>query len=157
LKDTVLFEGQTIRLDPGLDLDYGPYVYNWSDGSVSPDLEVAESNTYKLDVEDNIGCTAIDSAVVLVKPIGIESPNAFSPLSGNENNRFYLKEINVIASFDMYIYNRWGELMYKTNKPGYANGWDGTFNGEDCPVGAYVWVLMLNGEMKEKGNVVLVR
>jgi len=157
LRDTILFEGQTIRLDPGLDLDYGPYAYKWSDGSVSPDLEVGESNTYKLDVEDNIGCIASDSAVVVVKPVGIESPNAFSPLSGNENNRFYLKEINVIESFEMYIYNRWGELMYKTNEPGYANGWDGTYNGEDCPVGAYVWVLMLNGELKEKGNVILVR
>jgi len=153
----VIFEGQTITLDPELNPDYGPYVYDWSDGSVLPQLEVSESGVYKLKVEDNIGCIAIDTVMVEVKPIGIESPNAFTPLSKNENDRFYLKDINVTEKFEMYIYNRWGELMYKTKEAGYANGWDGTYNGEDCPVGAYVWVLMLDGEVKEKGNVILVR
>ncbi len=153
----VIFEGQTITLDPELNPDYGPYVYDWSDGSVLPQLEVSESGVYKLKVEDNIGCVAIDTVMVEVKPIGIESPNAFTPLSKNENDRFYLKDINVTEKFEMYIYNRWGELMYKTKEAGYANGWDGTYNGEDCPVGAYVWVLMLDGKVKEKGNVILVR
>ncbi len=153
----VIFEGETLILDPDLDPDYGPYVYDWSDGSVLPQLEVIESGTYKLSVEDNIGCIAKDSVVVQVKPIGIESPNAFTPLSNNENDRFYLKDINVIDKFEMYVYNRWGELLYKTNEPGYASGWDGTYRGEDCPVGAYVWVVMLDGEIKEKGTVILVR
>ncbi|MCZ4695857.1 hypothetical protein DWB61_14515 [Ancylomarina euxinus] len=153
----VIFEGQTITLDPELNPDYGPYVYDWSDGSVLPQLIVSESGVYKLKVEDNIGCIAIDTVMVEVKPIGIESPNAFTPLSKNENDRFYLKDINVTEKFEMYIYNRWGELMYQTKEAGYANGWDGTYNGEDCPVGAYVWVLMLDGEVKEKGNVILVR
>ncbi|MGZ2370276.1 immunoglobulin domain-containing protein [Ancylomarina sp. YFZ004] len=153
----VIFEGQTITLDPELNPDYGPYVYDWSDGSVLPQLVVSESGIYKLKVEDDIGCIAIDTVMVEVKPIGIESPNAFTPLSENENDRFYLKDINVTEKFEMYIYNRWGELMFQTNEAGYANGWDGTYNGDDCPVGAYVWVLMLDGEMKEKGNVILVR
>ena len=47
--------------------------------------------------------------------------------------------------------------MYKTNEPGYAGGWDGTYRGKDCPVGTYVWVVMLDGEMKEKGTVTLLR
>lgn len=153
----VIFEGQTIVLDPDLNPDYGPYVYDWSDGSVLPQLEVGETNTYKLKVVDNIGCVATDSVDVVVKPIGIESPNAFTPLSKNENDRFYLKDINITDKFEMYIYNRWGELLYKTNEAGYANGWDGTYKGEDCPVGAYVWVVMLDGKVKEKGNVILVR
>ncbi|WP_372639515.1 gliding motility-associated C-terminal domain-containing protein [Ancylomarina sp.] len=153
----VIFEGETLTLDPELDPDYGPYIYDWSDGSVLPQLVVSESGTYKLSVEDNIGCIATDTVKVEVKPIGIESPNAFTPLSNNENDHFYLKDINVIDKFEMYIYNRWGELMYKTTEPGYANGWDGTYKGEDCPVGAYVWVVMLDGEIKEKGTVILVR
>jgi gliding motility-associated-like protein len=153
----VIFEGETLTLDPELDPDYGPYVYDWSDGSILPQLVVSESGTYKLSVEDNIGCIAIDTVDVQVKPIGIESPNAFTPLSNNENDHFYLKDINVIDKFEMYIYNRWGELMYQTNEPGYANGWDGTYKGEDCSVGAYVWVVMLDGEIKEKGTVILVR
>ncbi|RXQ96784.1 T9SS type B sorting domain-containing protein [Ancylomarina salipaludis] len=153
----VIFEGETYTLDPDLDPDYGPYVYDWSDGSVLPQLVVTESGIYKLKIEDNFGCVATDSVAIEVKPIGIEAPNAFTPLSKNENDHFYLKDINVTDKFEMYIYNRWGELLYKTNEAGYANGWDGTYKGADCPVGAYVWVLMLDGKVKEKGNVILVR
>ena len=153
----VIFEGQTITFAPNLDPDYGPYVYDWSDGSVLSELEVGKSGVYKLKVVDNLGCIAKDTVEVLVKPIGIEAPNAFTPLSGNENDRFYLKDINVTDKFEMYIYNRWGELMYKTDEVGYATGWDGTYKGKACPIGAYVWVVMLDGKVKEKGNVILVR
>jgi len=157
LRDTLIFEGESVSLNPDLDENYGPYVYNWDNGSVMPELEVDESNTYRLTVEDNIGCVAQDSAVVVVKPIGIESPNAFSPGSGNENDHFYLKEINIQESFEMYIYNRWGEMVHKTSEAGYSGGWDGTYRGKKCPSGVYVWILILNGKMTEKGNVVLVR
>lgn len=37
------------------------------------------------------------------------------------------------------IFNRWGELVFSSNETG--TGWDGTFNGADCPAGTYVWIL----------------
>tara|TARA_R110001583_G_scaffold25760_11_gene93164 strand:- start:22564 stop:32487 length:9924 start_codon:yes stop_codon:yes gene_type:complete len=155
----VIFEGQTVTLEPDLNPDYSPFVYDWSDGSVLPQLEVSESGVYKLKVEDNLGCIATDTVEVLVKPIGIEAPNAFTPngTPRSQNNYFFLKDINVTDKFDMYIYNRWGELLYKTSEPGESGGWDGTYKGANCPVGTYVWVVFLDGKMKEKGTVTLLR
>ena len=157
LRDTLIFEGESVLLNPDLNEDFGPYIYDWDTGEISPELEVFESNTYRLSVEDGNGCVAVDSAIVVVKPIGIESPNAFTPGAGNENDRFYLKKINIEETFELYIYNRWGELMHRTSEAGYSGGWDGTYRGEKCPTGVYVWVLILNGEATEKGHMVLVR
>ncbi len=153
----IIFEGQTVTLDPDLNSDFGPYVYEWSDGSVLPQLEVSESDTYSLKVVDKIGCVATDTVVVEVKPVGIESPNAFTPGSGNENDRFYLKEINIDKKFEFYVYNRWGELMHRSTEAGYGGGWDGTYRGEKCPTGVYVWILILDGKATEKGYMTLVR
>ncbi|RXQ96785.1 T9SS type B sorting domain-containing protein [Ancylomarina salipaludis] len=157
LPGILIFEGQTVTLDPDLNSDFGPYVYEWSDGSVLPQLVVSESDTYSLKVVDKIGCVATDTVVVEVKPVGIESPNAFTPGSGNENDRFYLKEINIDKDFEFYVYNRWGELMHRSTEAGYGGGWDGTYRGKKCPTGVYVWILIMDGKAMEKGYMTLVR
>ncbi|MDE5418739.1 gliding motility-associated C-terminal domain-containing protein [Labilibaculum sp. DW002] len=157
LKDTLLFEGQTITLGPNLPSEFAPYFFEWQDGSILQRLDVSEEGEYILKVEDNIGCTTIDTSYVTVKPVGIEAPNAFIPLGDDDNNRFYLKEINVIEEFEMYVYDRWGELLFKTKEAGRNGGWDGKYKGKLCPAGAYVWVAFINGELTNKGTFVLVR
>ena len=41
---------------------------------------------------------------------------------------------------EVSVYNRWGELLFYDNN-GYANEWDGKFNGEELPVGTYYYVI----------------
>ncbi|NOU59796.1 T9SS type B sorting domain-containing protein [Marinifilum caeruleilacunae] len=153
-----IFEGQTVTIAPNLPLEYSPYFFEWQDGSILQRYEASETGIYKLIVQDNLGCTAIDSVEIDVKPVGLESPNAFTPNSNNENDRFYLKDINYdIEKFEMYVYNRWGELLYTTNEVGRNGGWDGKYNGNLCPAGAYVWMVFINGELTNKGTFMLIR
>lgn len=160
-RPVTILEGQTVTLAPNLPLEYSPYYFEWEDGkegSIFQRYEVSETGKYKLTVTDNLGCIAKDSVNVEVKPVGIESPNAFTPGSDNENSKFYLKDINYdIEKFEMYVYDRWGELLFKTNETGLNGGWDGTYKGKLCPAGAYVWVAFINGELTNKGTFVLVR
>jgi len=68
-----------------------------------------------------------------------------------------------VDKFKMYIYNRWGILIYETNNPG--NGWDGKFNGSECPLGIYIWKIIYDDQDIEEhitnktllGHVTLVR
>ena len=156
-----IFEGQTVTLAPNLPLEYSPYYFEWEDGkegSILQRYEVSETGKYKLTVRDNLGCIAKDSVNVEVKPVGIESPNAFTPNSSNDNDKFYLKDINYdIEQFEMYVYNRWGELLYKTDEVGRNGGWDGKYKGKLCPAGAYVWMVFINGELTNKGTFMLIR
>ena len=62
----------------------------------------------------------------------------------------------------MQIFNRWGELLYETNNP--DKGWDGTYNGQPCIGGIYVWLIYYESEetskliqRQKKGNLLLLR
>jgi gliding motility-associated-like protein len=170
LRDTLVFEGQTVTFAPNLPSYYAPYFFEWQDGSIDQRFEVSKTGTYKLKVEDNLGCVAIDSAYVEVKPVGIESSNAFLPLSGDGiNDMFYLGDGNlnmganaderfsIIEDFEMYVYDRWGELLFKTKEQGYKGGWNGQYKGKLCPAGAYVWIVFINGDLTNKGTFMLIR
>ncbi|MFA8432995.1 MAG: gliding motility-associated C-terminal domain-containing protein [Marinifilaceae bacterium] len=157
MRDTFIYEGQRIHLDPKLDGNYGPYGYLWQDGSILGSYEASQEGTYSVSVLDQNGCEAEKSIFLEVKEKSIAAPNAFIPKGIEDNSRFYLKEVNFADDFGLYIYNRWGTLVFESHEIGYAGGWDGTYNGEKCPGGSYVWVAMVNGEMVGKGSVVLIR
>ncbi len=59
------------------------------------------------------------------KPLFI--PNSFSP-NGDGNNDLFLVFGEDIKQVDLKIFNRWGELVYKTNNQ--LAGWDGRYKGE---------------------------
>ncbi len=90
-------------------------------------------------------------------------PNAFSPNdpSGGEVCTFkaVAKERTHIKSFKMYIYNRAGALVYHSTHIDEA--WDGSFRGQPCPAGNYVYMIELvdeyEGLQHTRGSVLLIR
>ena len=59
----------------------------------------------------------------------------------------------------MYIFNRWGELIYASY---HMEPWDGTYKGEDCQLDVYIWKMNYkftdeNFFETEYGHVTLVR
>ena len=137
--------------------EFEPYRIRWQDGSTGDVLVAEKEGTYQVEVKDNIGCTASASAFLTVQKRHIAAPDAFLPKSHSENSRFYLKEVNFVGRFEMYIYDRWGELVFKTDEIGFSGGWNGTFKGMDCQSGVYVWVALADGKEVGRGTVVLVR
>jgi len=74
---------------------------------------------------------------------GLYVPNAFSPEDLNpEVAVFRPKGIN-LKSYHIEIYNRWGKLLWESDKldtnNSPAESWDGTFNGKPQPRDVYVW------------------
>lgn len=90
------------------------------------------------------GCTATDSAYVLIKGckeelIPVYFPNAFSPNNDGQNDRFrpVVKDPSIFISFRMQIFHRSGQIIFETGDP--IMGWDGTLNGSCFPVDHYAW------------------
>jgi gliding motility-associated-like protein len=85
-------------------------------------------------------------------------PNAFSP-NGDGNNDLFTVYGDGIASVDLNIFNRWGELVYETGNS--LAGWDGTYKGEMQPVGVYAYVAVItfldNSKVTKTGTVALMR
>ncbi|RVU00836.1 PKD domain-containing protein [Mucilaginibacter limnophilus] len=70
-------------------------------------------------------------------------PNAFIPSSSNASIQTFMAKGSGIKSWHMQIFNKWGQLVWETNKLGSdgepIEGWDGNYKGSPAPQGAYVW------------------
>lgn len=67
-------------------------------------------------------------------------PNAFTPGRNGINDVFGPRGEGIeLESWDMYIFNRWGQMVWQTGN--YEKFWDGNnwFTGEEVPVGTYVY------------------
>lgn len=65
-------------------------------------------------------------------------PNVFTPNGDGINDVFFITSSG-LTDFNLFIVNRWGELVFETNDPNQA--WDGTINGNKCSDGVYFYSL----------------
>ncbi len=117
------------------------------------------TSTYFLTFTNPDTCITLDTITVNVIPvIGLFFPNAFSPNMDGFNDYFAALGDSV-KSYELNIYNRWGELVFSTKD--INAGWDGVYKGEPQPQDSYVYTahaILYNNKKKDyKGIVTLVR
>lgn len=102
------------------------------------------SYTVTLRVSNQFNCsTEISKTLKIVGVPGyLYVPNAFMPNSGTEELRTFKAKGSGLASYRLSIFNKWGELLWQTDKledgrP--VEGWDGTFKSILVPQGTYFW------------------
>ena len=104
------------------------------------------------------GCCGDTSLWLPVDNISIWFPNVFIP---GEEGRFGIVSSMPLLEYEIYIYNREGLLVHRSNDP--LAPWDGTdLNGSACPQGAYVYWYRyayddLGGFHEAHGTVTLLR
>ena len=85
-------------------------------------------------------------------------PNTFTPNNDGENDLFKV-EGNFITELELYIYDRWGELVFFSDDPN--DGWDGTYKGVDLDSDTYAYyanIVCIGGlKSTEQGNITLIR
>ncbi len=135
--------------------------YLWSTNGVSSSITITSPGVYWLQVKDGYGCVGRDSIIVSKKEClkGFYMPNAFTPFKNGHNDEFKPTFGGVVKQYELSIYNRWGQLVFRTKEP--DKGWDGAFKGVEQDTGVFLWICMyqLEGESVkvEKGSAVLVR
>jgi gliding motility-associated-like protein len=70
-------------------------------------------------------------------------PNVFTPQNGDHLNNTYHVFASNYKTFQIDIYNRWGEHIFSSNDP--RKQWDGTFKGDLCVEGVYLYILSVGG------------
>lgn len=157
-----IYSGESYQMDPGGNCLY----YTWfpplglSNADVSnPAISPKVNTRYLVNGRNESGCMVKDSIDVLVLNDGyIKLPNAFTPGNGSNGTLRIIKR--GIANLKTYaIYNRWGTKVFETSD--INEGWDGSYNGEEQPMGVYVYTIeatLPNGNtISKQGNVTLVR
>ncbi len=127
------------------------YAWNFDDGNSSIDLNPAHNylspGTYHvwLYVQDIYNCSDSTSNEVIVnEEVSFYIPNAFTPDGDGFNDLFGPKGLGLSNdNFEMYIYDRWGKMHFKTND--INNLWDGTSmeTGKLCKPDVYTWVIIM--------------
>ena len=124
------------------------------------------SQQYTVVVTSDKGCRAQDSVRILVecRDSYLLLPTAFTPDNNGLNDYYFplTRGVSIIQHFA--IYNRNGQLMYSANNfaPNSRNyGWDGRYNGNPQPTGAYVYILQAlcdeGQQLTRKGSFMIIR
>lgn len=155
--DTTICSGEILDLSP-----LQPFkTYKWSTGEYGNSIQVANAGKYSLEVVDKNGCTGNDSIRVKTKTCQTEIffPNAFTPNKDGLNDNFKPLIVARPVSYQFTIYNRWGQLIFRTSEPN--KGWDGMLGNSEQEPGAYVWkcAYQFSGGKKKvtTGTVLLLR
>ncbi|HNR18871.1 MAG TPA: PKD domain-containing protein, partial [Bacteroidia bacterium] len=113
----------------------------------------------KLVVTNIAGCVSEYQQQVIVNPFYL--PNAFTPNKDGKNDFFFDPGFSLdVASYNMKIFNRWGQKFFETETP--AKTWDGSDPaGAKAPQGVYVYsidVKTKEGKSQQyNGTVTLLR
>lgn len=133
--------------------------YFWQDGSNNSQYQINEAGIYNVEVTDSHGCKATDTIVVIENCLDdIILPNSFTP-NGDGFNDIFFASGQGITSFNLKIFNRWGQIVFEGTRP--ESGWDGNFRGLPGPSGSYIFKAVYSisgGKDKEKtGTIFLIR
>lgn len=155
-----------------IDLDPGVFsTYNWFKNQVTLSytqrvLTADSEGLYEVDITNSFGCIARDQTEVVNDCVPkIVAPTAFRPTSSVPTNKdFFVYSYFITDNFQIFIYNRWGELVFQSSDRNFK--WNGTYNnaGQPLPGGTYAYIVKYvssfrpdRGVQEKHGGVALLR
>jgi gliding motility-associated-like protein len=158
----VYFTGQSSAVDAALSWELGD---GGSDSGADVEHVYLEPGVYTVTLTATAsGCTATATTTITVLdgPSVISSitvPNVFTPNGDGQNDELTLAEVG-IATVDLEVLNRWGQVVGRIERPGQA--WDArSFSGEQVPEGTYFFVMTATGadgrKHEAKGTITVLR
>jgi len=148
-------------------------LYDWQLGNGERSEEATASTVYEepglysviLVAVDDESCSYSDNfsfELQFCEPEGgcsYEFPNAFTPNGDGTNDQFSLLSNCPMESYQLRIFNRWGQLVFETEQA--DQGWDGTFEGKAAPSEVYYYTATIsdpNGNLEQRqGDLSLLR
>ncbi|MFT6245799.1 MAG: gliding motility-associated-like protein, partial [Crocinitomicaceae bacterium] len=142
----------------------GTVSYQWTPAAdvSSPTLLVPTANpsvttTFYLTGTSSDGCITTDSMMVIVKPYdGLTNEdidNLFTPNGDGKNETWFITED--LTGCSVKVYNTWGNIVFESEA--YLNDWDGTYNGDPLPEGAYYYAITCGSLESVTGSVTILR
>jgi gliding motility-associated-like protein len=136
-----------------------------SNGAIAytPESGYAGKDSFCYTLCDTINGTEFcDNAKVYIdvqdKPT-VDIPEGFSPDGDGINDNFVITNIELFPKSELQVFNRWGDIVWRTPGEGYTNNFNGTYekNNEALADGTYYYVLKLNdGKTKDIVGFVVI-
>lgn len=142
------------------DMNNPSQIMTWSTGESASAIVTKKTGRYWATI-DNQGCSTTDS-IWVKRDCYLNLPNSFSPNGDGRNDYFIPRQMlsSGLIEFDMKIVNRWGEIIFQTDKID-GRGWGGKYGNQEQPVGVYVYQITARWKNNYRnsftGNVTLLR
>lgn len=142
--DDVVRKGEQITLQGsgGISYRWHPAVSVQFPQQATTPASPAKPTTYTLFVKDERGCSGQDEVHINVMEQVVFFPNSFSPNGDGLNDTWELVNIDRYPQCEIYIFNRWGNLVYHSN--GYQQPWDGRVNNQAPVRATYIYKVVLD-------------
>lgn len=142
------------------------YTWFFGDGTNNPTNDSIVQHTFENEgtyevvlIGENLGCrdTANITITVLNPKMEYSFPNVFTPNGDGDNDYYHIIEPRFIKDLEIVILNRWGNLVFESNKIDFE--WNGKVknSGSKCTEGTYFYKAILTnmeGEtVKEYGFI----
>ncbi|MBL7818182.1 MAG: gliding motility-associated C-terminal domain-containing protein [Saprospiraceae bacterium] len=123
-----------------------PYNVLWSTGETTTGILSLVAGKYSVTIKDTNNCR-IDTAFLINRRCRDTSKfqvyDVITPNGDGKNDKWVIANIEKYPNNEVFIYNRWGQLVYQTTK--YRNDWEGTNqDGKELPTAAYYYIIRLN-------------
>lgn len=162
-KDTIIRYGESAPISVTGAMSYQWYPNNGTVACPTCSNTIAQPSVttmYIVEGSNSPYCKSRDTIMVVVDLIcgDFFVPNAFSPNGDNLNETINVHGL-CVSTFNLQIYNRWGEKVFETSSK--ENSWDGTYKGKPLDTGVFVYKvdgLSIDGKVFNlKGNITLIR
>lgn len=139
------------------------YHWNFGDGVISnsnnPSHGYRNAGEYLVTLCVNRGTICADTTTLTIRTEGpfepqFYIPNCFTPNGDGLNEIFRIISDNNCDGFQLYIFNRWGEIVYESND--IYLGWDGIVEGNPVQEGVYCY-LIKGVDFQKTGSVAVLR
>lgn len=135
----------------------------WNTGASSDEIIVSRPGIYTANIENK--CTQYKQDFKVTEELcedGVYIPNAFVANTINTFKPIFKSDFPIISNYLLMIFDRWGSMVFKANKPDLA--WDGSDKGHLLNSGVYLYYLrfdiMVNDKLQSlvyKGDVTVLK
>jgi gliding motility-associated-like protein len=139
----------------------------WSDGIIGTKRTFTEGGFYNLVLNYECGNTEVELFIDEKKCEATAFvPNTFTPNFDGHNDELlpFFSADFPITNYEFMVFDRWGNIFYRSENYDGFTGWDGTANGKAAQNGVYVWALKFDlitpdgtKSYQLSGDVLLVR
>ena len=140
--------------------------FNWSPSAslsstntYNPIAKPSQTQTYSVTVTNVYGSsTTLSITVEVMEDVNIVANNILTPNGDIQNDKWEIENISSYPNNQLTILDRSSRVIYK--KTGYANDWNGLFNGATLPTGTYYYILTFDSasgkKVSKRGSITIV-
>lgn len=159
LTDSVYYENHLGVINIDVSGGTQPYKYNWSNKETTANISGLVSGKYNITVTDFNDCVITDSTTIEI-PFLI--PSIITPNGDDYNDTWMITNIASYEQVTIDIFNRWGDLVYQFDGTGMEyqqkeKQWDGSYEGNELPTGAYVYIINLHNDKDPFTGIVSIK